>query len=289
MSRTLWIATLLAACDSDDGGAYLESRDAPLVGDPVTEPEARAAMAAVDEITRTDRASAEVIDVTADLTVGERIDAAARRWRAFFASQQPCTEVSVDGNVVIVDFGTLDDECAFAGRTYAGVDTITFGEVADGDPDLLVQHELDGFTDGEIGISGRKTVYRTGEGGRGVRAEYDVLDLETARSVDVVSEHTIRPLDPAVPISESGFRLDGDRSWTDGTAGGWHVAMNGLALELDDAGPHDGSVVVTNPIGRELRIRYSRVDEDTTRAVVTGPRGDTVVFEISVDGDVVAE
>jgi hypothetical protein len=291
MLRTLWIATpiaLLAACDSGDDGGYLRDEQ-PVVCDELTEPEARAAIAQVDEVTRPDRASVEIVDVTADVTVGERLAAAANRWRAFFASQQPCTDVSVDRNVVTVDFGTLDDECAFAGRTYAGVDTITVTRLRDQDDDLQVRHDLDGFTNGEISITGEKTVYRTGDGGRGVRADYTVLDLDTARSLDVLSQHTLRPLDPALPISEGGFRLNGDRSWTDGVSGEWRLAMNHLAFFLDDAAPHDGNVVLTNPVGRTLTIRFSQVDDDTTRAVVRGPRGDTIVFRITVDGDVVEE
>jgi hypothetical protein len=290
MLRSLLVAvpiTVVAACDSDDDYGDVRGHD-DSIQDELTEPEARVALAYVNDVSRPDLASAEVVDITTDATVGERIAATARRWREFWQSQGPCNDVMVDGNVVVIDFGTLDDACAFAGRTYAGVDTITLGGFDDGDDDFRLHHDLDGFTNGTISLTGEKWVFWRGEGARHVEADFTVTNLETAEMIDISTRHTMRRLDPALTMADGGFVLNGDRSWDDGS-GTWTMQMNRLAFELDDPGPHHGGVVVRNPIGRELRIRYSRVDEDTIRAVVRGPGGDVLVFRVSVEGEVVEE
>jgi hypothetical protein len=274
---------LLAACEVSIERDGRDDPD-PVVEVALTETEAREAVYEVNRISRPDAASAEVIDLSTDITIGDRIDTIVDRWQAFWESQAPCNTVTLLGNVITVDFGTLDDSCTFDGNTYAGVDTITLTQILDFDSDLRVDHEWDGFTDGTVSLTGHTGVYWSGEGLRHAEADYVVTNFVDDTAIEVTGQHTISRLDPALPVAEGGFALDGERSW-DGGSGGWTLQMNELALMLDDASPHDGDVLVTGPQGREMTIEYSRIDADTTRAVVTGPEGNVFVFRITAEGE----
>ena len=64
-------------------------------------------------------------EITTDFTIGDAVEQAAKDLRDFWQSQVPCSEVSVSGATVTVDYGTLDDNCTWRGKTYAGIHEFT--------------------------------------------------------------------------------------------------------------------------------------------------------------------
>src|SRR5688500_6857377 len=94
---------LLAACtvgvsDPDSNG-------------PLSVDEARTAVLEINDATAGDRATADVIDVSTDFTIGGRVADLLNTIVRFWDSQESCTTVSIDGNVVTLDFGSFDDGC----------------------------------------------------------------------------------------------------------------------------------------------------------------------------------
>src|SRR5688500_6558491 len=111
------------------------------------------ALDALDQVNRSgrgDQATSEVIEVSTDFTIGGALEDAAAIIADFWESQAPCTTVTWSGATTTVDYGTLDDACAFEGRTYAGVNTITVQSTTQGERE--VPHDWDTFTEGFVTV-----------------------------------------------------------------------------------------------------------------------------------------
>ncbi len=269
MSRRLGLLTALlplAGCFDDEMSLF----------------EALEALEQVDQSARGEQATAEVIEVSTDFTIGEALESAAQAIADFWASQVDCTVVTVDGNDVVIDYGDLDDECVYNGHTYAGVNTITVESTAAGELEVL--HDWDGFSNGEVQVDGGATVTWSGEDdSRRVVTEHTWTDLADSTTVDVWGDHISHVLEPGTTVWESGFTLDGVREWTH-EAEDWSLEMTALELRLVDPAPQAGSVAVIDPAGKALEIVYERVDEDTIAATLIGIRGGERVYHISKRG-----
>jgi hypothetical protein len=241
--------------------------------------EALAALGSVDQSARGEQATTEVVEVSTDFTIGDALESAAQAIADFWQSQAPCTEVTLAGNVLTVDYGTLDDACSWNGRTYAGVNSLTFASTTPGELEVL--HDWSGFSDGEVTVDGGATVTWSGEDQtRRVQTEHTWTAVDDGATVDVVGDHVTGPIDASVPWWQSGFTLDGDRAWTlDGDE--WSLVMNGLEWRLVDAAPELGSIDVVAPNGKTLSIVYARVDEGTISATLVGVRGGDRVYHIN--------
>ncbi|MEL6346512.1 MAG: hypothetical protein AAFV53_25600 [Myxococcota bacterium] len=77
--------------------------------------------------------------------------AMARDIEAFIDSQADCSEIVREDNVLSVDFGDLDDDCAFMGKTYAGSLSVVTSTTDDGE---VISLTFDGMTDGIITLDG---------------------------------------------------------------------------------------------------------------------------------------
>lgn len=244
----------------------------------MTRPEALEALGEVGRSARGAQATSAVIEVSTDFTIGAALEDAAETIADWWASQAPCAQVTLAGNVLTVDYGTLDDDCAWNGRTYAGVNTLTFVSSAPGELEVL--HDWSGFTDGVVAVDGGATVTWSGEDlTRRVETSHTWTAVEDGETVDVVGDHVTGPLDASVPWWESGFTLDGERAWTSGGEA-WSLVMTGLEWRLVDPAPQTGVIDVVAPNGAALSITYDRVDEHTISATVTGVQGGPLVFHI---------
>lgn len=241
--------------------------------------EALQALDEVDKSARGEEATAEVVEVSTDFTIGAALEAAAETIADWWTAQAPCTEVSLAGNVLTVDYGTLDDECAWNGRTYAGVNTMTFVSSTAGELEVL--HDWNAFTDGVVVVDGGATVTWSGEDQtRRVETEHTWTAVDGGETVDVVGDHVTGPMEEDVPWWQSGFTLDGDRAWTsDGEE--WTLVMTGLEWRLIDAAPEIGTIDVVAPSGKSVSLVYDRVDEDTISCTLVGVRGGDRVYHIN--------
>jgi hypothetical protein len=233
----------------------------------------------VNQSARGEQATSGVVEVSTDFTIGQALEDAAQAVADFWTSQAPCTEVTLAGNVLTVDYGTLDDACRFEGKTYAGVNTTTFVSTTLGSLEVL--HDWDGFTDGEVQVDGGATVTWSGADlTRRVETEHTWIDLKDGATVDVVGDHVSGLLDEDLGFWGSGFTLEGVRDWTS-ESGTWSLVSSDLEWRLIDAVPQAGRSNVVAPNGKTLSIVYARVDEDTISATLVGVRGGDRVYHVS--------
>ena len=113
------------------------------------------ALEAIGELNRSgvgEEATTGVIEISTDVTIGDRLESAAEALADFWRSQADCTTVTVAGPLVTIDYGTLADSCVWNGHTYAGVNTIGIVDTTAGA--LEVEHTWTGFTDGDVQVDG---------------------------------------------------------------------------------------------------------------------------------------
>jgi hypothetical protein len=273
MSRAPLLLTALAALAAVTGCT---------TSDEMTGLEALQALQEVGSSDRGERAVAEPIEVSTDVTIGDAIESAAQTIADFWESQADCTTVTVEGNVATIDYGGLDDPCEFNGRTYAGVNTVAVESTAAGA--LEVAHTWSGFTDGEVTVDGGALVTWSGEDlTRTVATDHTWTDEASGEVVEVWGEHVQGKLDESQSVWDSGFTMDGAREWLS-DSGQWLLDMSDLELRMVDPAPQAGSLTVTNPDGKDLSVTYERYDEDTIQATLSGLRGGDVVYHISLYG-----
>ncbi len=264
MSRLLFAVPLLSACS----------------GMPMTNLEA---LEALDQTLRSDsgiEVTADAVEVSTTFTLGAAVEAAAGELEAFWASQAPCTTVAVAGPTVTIDYGTLGDSCSYNGRTYAGISEITVLSAANGAVD--VGHAWTGLTDGAFQVDGTADVTWDGVAlTRAVDTTHTWIDLSTGETVEVTGAHVMGTLE-GEGFFDGGITLDGDRQWvSDGNE--WSLLFTGVEARWIDPAPQAGALTVTAPNGKTLDIVFSRVDEATIRAELTGTR-QPLAFEITALG-----
>jgi hypothetical protein len=240
------------------------------------------AIEAIRELNRSslgERATTHVIDISTDVTIGDRSDAAAERLADLWDSQAECTTVTVAENLVTVDYGTLDDACVFQGQTYAGINTV--GVLSTDDGALEVGHTYAGFTNGDVRVDGDAQVTWSGDTQtRRVVAVHTWTDLDTGAAVEVDGDHEWGLLSGDSWLD--GYTLDGTRDWTS-EAGDWRLDMSDVEVRLDDPCPQAGTFRMTLPSGGELELTYTRVDDSTIEARIAGTRRERV-FHIDALG-----
>lgn len=205
------------------------------------------------------------IEVTTDVTIGDRVEQAAADLAAFWQSQVPCSTVTTEGSVTTIDYGDLDDDCQWRGTTYGGTHAL---DVQRAGATIEVDHLWTGFTDGDM----------TADGGADVTWDLDartrevVTDLtwtdDAHGATDVTGEHGYRLLDEAVGLL-GGVVLDGTRAW-DNDLGHWDLSMEGIELRWQDPAPQAGVYTLATPRGKSFTMTFTRVDDDTIEAVIEG-------------------
>ena len=233
----------------------------------MTNAEVLEALEETRDSSRGEAATQEPIEISTEFTIGDAVEAAAQQVRDFWISQQPCTEITTDGNKLIIDYGTLDDACTFQGKTYAGVAEVTVDSAELGQ--LQVTHTWIGINNGDVQVDGGALVTWDGsDETRNVVTEHTWTDLDDGFTVDVVGDHTWGRLVEGTPGWLGGYTLEGTRDWTS-DAGEWSIDMNDLEIRLIDPVAQAGTIVLTNPAGKELTLVHERQDENTIRVTLT--------------------
>jgi hypothetical protein len=267
MRRSLIALTLAAACD------------APLTG--------AEALEALEESMQSGRGSAATEDavvVSTEFTLGAAAADAAAELAAFWQSQAPCAVVTVSGPVVTVAYGAAGGSCTWNGKTYSGITEVTLTRTGVGD--LQVDHRYLGLSDGIVTVDGAATVTWDGAAlTRDVTTAHTWTDNASGATVDVTGAHALGTLGGDGFFAD-GVTLDGARQWTS-DAGDWDLQFEGVEARWIDPAPQAGTFEVTNPDGKVLTVTFSRLDDTTLQAVLTGPRREWV-FEIGALGQVSA-
>jgi hypothetical protein len=221
----------------------------------------------------------EVVEISTSFTLGDAWEQAVENTRDFYESQIPCAEVGVADGTVTIDFGSLDDACTYDGRTYAGVQTLSFDRV---EPGLAeVTHGFEGFTDGTTTLDGQAVVTWDAEAGTRrivhnadwMRGDGEILHASGDRVQALV--------DPGAGLG-GGVQIDGVRAWSWKDAD-WQLDIDGVQMRAVDPVPQAGAYVLTTPADKTLTMLFERLDEDTIQVTVEGGHRDRV-FEVTATG-----
>lgn len=252
------------ACVEDDGA--------------LTDAELRASVEAMIVAGRGEALGAEVVEISTGVTLGERWQAAAEALAEFYETQLPCSTVSRVDAVLTIDFGTLDDPCVYAGRTWAGVQGM---EVVGATPEAIdVQHTWDGITDGFTTLDGDVDVtWGLADGTR--RVQHADTWSSPLGTVEATGDRTQRLLTPESGAA-GGIVVDGVRAWT-WKDEPWELAIDGVELRPQDPVPQAGGGRLVHPSGKALDIRFERQDAATIRVLLT-TGGREAAFDVRLTG-----
>lgn len=261
LRSSLLVCALVPACD--------------FMGDNVSNSEMRMA---VDDVVATGQANSledGVVEITTSFTIGDGLLQVAQTVRSFVESQIPCSTVtSPSENTLVIDFGALEDECSFNGRTFAGTVTVSFEPSADS---VVVHHTYEGITDGHATLDGTAEVTWTSTSRHivtdftftGPRGEFSATSDRTQTRIGAIGE---------------GITVAGERDWQ-GPNGELHLDIEDVELRAQDPVPQDGTYVLTLPSEKQLSMSFDRIDADTIEITVEGGRRDRV-FRVTSAGDV---
>lgn len=252
-------------------------------GDPMTLPEAAEALEQARTSASHEQLTNDPIEVSTDFTIGQALVDAAQELGAFWQSQVPCTEVSWDGAVATIDYGDRDDGCLYRGKTYGGIHTIAV-QSTDA-TDLEVWHDWSGFTDGAITVDGGLQVqWQADDETRTVGT--DLAWTQDGLTTGVTGDHVYGLLEPSAGVL-GGVTLEGVRRWTN-DRGTWDLDMAEVQVRWQDPAPQAGTYTLTNPDGKVLVLTFTRLDDDTIRAELSGARI-PLAFDLTTWGAVPVE
>lgn len=248
--------------------------------DRMTYREALEAVAEAAVSARGESMTQEIIEVSTDFTLGAAVAEAAEELREWLESQIPCSTVTLEDGILVVDFGELADACTYNGHTYAGLWAITIAR--NDTEDVVVDHEWTGLSNGVTTLDGTARVtWGASEPTRHVVHAVTWTDLE--RTIEASGSRFQRLLDEAAGL-EGGIVVDGDRDWS-GKGGDWHLDIDGVEMRGQDPVPQAGTYDLLTPDGKSVTLTFERVDDETIRCVLTaGNRSWT--FDVTRSGEV---
>lgn len=237
-------------------------------GGALTPAESREAVEAVAISNAGAALTGEAVEISTSFTLGDAWEQAVENTRDFYESQIPCSEVTVSERTVTIDFGELGDLCTYNGRTYAGVQSMSFDRVGNGQAE--VTHAFDGFTNGITTLDGSALVtWDFDSKTRRVVHDADWTNLD-GEVLTATGDRTQSMVDESAGLVE-GIQIDGERGWLwkDST---WTLEIDAVQVRAQDPVPQSGSYVLTTPSDKELTMTFERLDEDTIEVVVDGGR-----------------
>ncbi len=245
---------------------------------PMTWAEVSAALEESQTTARVDGFTSGIVEISTDFTMGQAVEDAAEELRAFLESQVPCSTVTRSNLTVTMDFGTLDDDCVWNGRTYAGVSQISLAELTD--TTATIEHAWIGMTDGEITMDGGATVtWDADQASRHVTHEIVWTDAEGVERIGG-GDRTQTLIDRDAGI-EAGIVVQGSRDWAT-PDGDWVLSINDVEMRPQDPVPQDGEYQLANPKGKTATLTFARLDDDTIEVVLSGGREDHVWHVTSI-------
>lgn len=221
-----------------------------------------------------------IMEITTDVTMGERAADAAKDRAAWFESQIPCSTATVEGSTLTINFGTLLDKCVYDGKTYAGVLEITWRDR--GVDDLEIIHGWFDFTDGTVMLNGETVVYWTSPSVPS-RVTNDLTWSDDERTVDQRSDVFIERIRrEAGQTGNLGVELNGWRLWEDeANYGTLYLDIDGIQIRGVDPVPQAGTWRLRNDDGDVLRMHFDRVDADTIRVTIEGDGWTRIIYVTS--------
>ena len=227
--------------------------------------------------------SAASVDISTNFTIGGAVEQAAGELKTFLNTQLPCADVSLSGATLTIEYGVNPGNCTYHGHTFSGSSSVT---VSKNDMDnVVVDHKWTGLSNGVVELDGTAQVtWDFSNKTRHVVHDLKWTQLATQRTGEGTGDRTQTPL--AGGISD-GIQVDGTRSWA-GERGTWDLSINGVQMRWADPVPQAGTYSLSTPYGKSVSMAFSRVDGDTIKVTVSGPKHD-FSFNVSKAGGVAAQ
>ncbi len=226
--------------------------------------------------------AAASVDISTNFTVGGAVADAAAELKAFVSTQLPCADVTLDQATLMIEYGAHGGNCVYRGHRFTGSSSIT---VTRNDVnDVVVDHTWTSLSDGVVELDGTAHVtWSASSQSRHVVHDLKWTHLASGRTGEGKGDRTQTPL--AGGIGE-GIQIDGSRSWT-GERGTWDLGIDGVQVHWADPIPQSGSYSLSTPYDKTVSMSFERVDDDTIRVTVSGPKRD-FGFDVSKAGTIAA-
>jgi hypothetical protein len=195
----------------------------------------------------------------------------------------PCAAVTLSGSTLTVQYGAHPGNCVYHGHTFSGTSAIT---VTKNDMnEVVVDHLWTALSNGVIELNGTAHVtWSAADKTRHITHDLKWTQLASGRTGEGTGDRTEEPLAGGIAV---GFQVDGTRSWT-GEKGTWDLAIDGVQMQWTDPVPQAGTYSLSTPYDKSVSMTFSRVDTDTIKVTVSGPKHD-FSFNVSKAGAVAAQ
>ena len=248
----------------------------------LTAGEAQEALQQASASSQAENLAAASVDISTNFTIGGALEKAAGELKTFIASQLPCAEVTLADATLIIEYGVNPGNCLYRGHEFSGTSAVTVSKNAI--DEVLVDHVWTRFSNGQVTLDGSARVtWNFGDQTRHVVHDVTWTQVMSGRTGKGTGDRTQKPL--AGGISE-GIQIDGTRSWA-GARGTWDLAIDGVQMRWSDPVPQAGSYALHTPFDKSVSMSFSRVDQDTIKVTVDGPKRD-FSFTVSKAGAVAA-
>ena len=249
----------------------------------LTAAEAQESVQQASASTQAENLASVSVDISTNFTIGGAVQNAATELKAFIGSQLPCAEVTLSGATLSIQYGVNPGNCTYHGHTFSGQSAVTVSKNEMNE--VIVDHQWTGLSNGVVKVSGTAHVtWSFADKTRHIEHDVTWTQLSTQRTGEGKGDRTESAL--AGGVTE-GIQIDGSRSWT-GPRGTWDLAIDGVQMRWVDPVPQAGTYSLSTPYDKTVSMSFSRVDTDTIKVTVTGPKHD-FSFNVSKAGNVAAQ
>jgi hypothetical protein len=248
--------------------------------DPLTLGEATSALQQASDAGQAEGLTSASVDISTNFTIGQAVKDSAAELKTFIGTQLPCADITLEDATLTVVYGANPGNCTYKGHTFSGTQTISVER--DEAARVLVHHEWIDFSNGVVSLDGTADVtWNLTEKTRRVVHVSNWTHLKSGRTGKGPGDR-LQSLLPG-GLAE-GIQVDGSRSW-DGAKGHWDLAIDGVQMRWTDPVPQAGSYTLTTPFDKTVSMAFSRVDDDTIKVTVAGPKHE-FSFNVSKVGEI---
>ncbi len=235
--------------------------------EPLTLGEATAALEQASDAGQAEGLTSASVDISTNFTIGQAVKDGAAELKTFIGTQLPCAEITLEDATLTVVYGAKPGVCTYRGHTFKGTHAIEIER--NEDAMVQVHHEWTDFSNGVVTLDGTADVtWNLDDKTRRVQHESHWTNIKSGRTGTGSGDRLQSVL--AGGITE-GIQVDGARAW-DGDKGHWDLAIDGVQMRWTDPVPQAGTYTLTTPFEKTVAMAFSRVDDDTIKVTVTGPK-----------------
>lgn len=248
--------------------------------EPLTLGEATAALEQASDAGMAEGLTSASVDISTNFTIGQAVRDGAAELQTFIGTQLPCADVTLEDATLMVVYAAKPGECSYRGHTFSGTHSISLER--NDDAQVLVHHEWTDFSNGVVSLDGSaKVTWNLTDKTRRVQHESHWTHIKSGRTGSGSGDRLQSVL--AGGLAE-GIQVDGSRAW-DGDRGHWDLAIDGVQMRWTDPVPQAGSYTLTTPFDKSVSMSFERVDADTIKVKVAGPKRD-FSFNVSKLGEI---